>query len=88
MTQPPSFPSSELLVQALFKPGSTINPDHKEKYVYILAYAASVYNQVCSSMSVQAACPSSVHSSLPSSFILKPLMNRQGKAVVTLSQQS
>jgi len=32
-------------VQALFKPGSTINPDHKEKYVYILAYAASVYDQ-------------------------------------------
>lgn len=35
----------ELLVQALFKPGSNINPDHKEKYLYILAYAASVYDQ-------------------------------------------
>eukprot|EP00731_Ephydatia_muelleri_P026694 Em0018g794a len=35
----------ELLVQALFKPSSAINPDHKEKYLYILAYAVSVYNQ-------------------------------------------
>ncbi len=36
----------ELLVQSLFKPGSSVNPDHKEKYVYILAYAVSVYEQV------------------------------------------
>lgn len=36
--------STELLVQAFFKPGSTINPDHKEKYLHILAYAASVYD--------------------------------------------
>ena len=41
-----SSPFPELLVQALFKPGSNINPDHKEKYLYILAYAASVYDQV------------------------------------------
>ena len=34
----------ELLVQAFFKPGSTINPDHKDKYLHILAYAASVYD--------------------------------------------
>ena len=36
--------SSELLVQAFFKPGSTINPDHKDKYLHILAYAASVFD--------------------------------------------
>ena len=35
---------AELLVQAFFKPGSTINKDHKEKYLHILAYAASVYD--------------------------------------------
>jgi negative elongation factor C/D len=34
----------ELLVQALFRQGSTINPDHKDKYLYLLAYASSVYN--------------------------------------------
>jgi negative elongation factor C/D len=34
----------ELLVQAFFKPGSTINKDHKEKYLHILAYASSVYD--------------------------------------------
>ena len=38
-----SLSFSELLVQALFKPGSTVNPDHKEKYLYLLAYATSVY---------------------------------------------
>ena len=37
------FPT-ELLVQAFFRPGSNINPDHKDKYLYILAYAASVYD--------------------------------------------
>ena len=36
--------SAELLVQAFFKPGSAINKDHKEKYLHILAYAASVYD--------------------------------------------
>lgn len=34
----------DLLVQAFFKPGSTINPDHKEKYLYILAYAISIHD--------------------------------------------
>lgn len=33
----------ELLVDALFKPGIKLNPDHKPKYIYLLAYAASVY---------------------------------------------
>lgn len=32
----------ELLVDALFKPGSKLNPEHKHKYMYLLAYAASV----------------------------------------------
>ena len=38
------YPLAELLVQAFFKPGSTINRDHKEKYLHILAYASSVYD--------------------------------------------
>lgn len=33
----------DLLVDALFKPGSKINPDHKSKYIHLLAYAASVH---------------------------------------------
>ena len=33
----------ELLVQTLFKPGSAVNPEHKDKYLFLLAYAASVY---------------------------------------------
>lgn len=33
---------SELLVDALFKLGSKLNPEHKSKYMYLLAYAASV----------------------------------------------
>lgn len=33
---------AELLVDALFKPGVKLNPDHKPKYIYLLAYAASV----------------------------------------------
>lgn len=32
----------ELLVDALFKPGIKLNPEHKPKYIYLLAYAASV----------------------------------------------
>ncbi len=32
----------ELLVEALFKPGSRVNPEHKSKYIYLLAYASSV----------------------------------------------
>lgn len=31
-----------MLVDALFKPGVKLNPDHKPKYIYLLAYAASV----------------------------------------------
>lgn len=34
----------ELLVQSLFKPGQSINPEHKHKYFYILAYAVSVHD--------------------------------------------
>lgn len=30
------------MVDALFKPGVKINPEHKSKYIYLLAYAASV----------------------------------------------
>lgn len=32
----------DLLVDALFKVGVKINPEHKSKYIYLLAYAASV----------------------------------------------
>ena len=32
------------MVQSLFKPGQSINPEHKHKYLYILAYAVSVYD--------------------------------------------
>ncbi|XP_064640756.1 negative elongation factor D-like [Lineus longissimus] len=32
----------ELLIDTLFKPGVRINPDHKPKYIHLLAYAASV----------------------------------------------
>lgn len=37
---------TELLVDALFKPGVKINPEHKSKYIYLLAYAASVCETV------------------------------------------
>jgi len=33
----------DLLLNALFNPSSKINPEHKPKYIYLLAYAASVY---------------------------------------------
>lgn len=33
----------ELLLESLFKPGQHLNPEHKFKYVYLLAYAASVH---------------------------------------------
>ncbi|XP_076370703.1 negative elongation factor complex member TH1 isoform X2 [Tachypleus tridentatus] len=33
----------DLLMDSLFKPGTKLNPDHKPKYIYLLAYAASVY---------------------------------------------
>lgn len=29
-------------MDALFKPGIKLNPEHKPKYIYLLAYAASV----------------------------------------------
>ncbi|KAK3086810.1 hypothetical protein FSP39_023845 [Pinctada imbricata] len=32
----------ELLIEALFKPNSRINPEHKSKYIFVLSYAASV----------------------------------------------
>lgn len=32
----------ELLVDSLFKAGVKLNPDHKPKYIHLLAYAASV----------------------------------------------
>ncbi|KAK6627541.1 beta ketoadipyl CoA thiolase, th1 [Polyplax serrata] len=32
----------ELLVDSLFKPGIKLNPEHKPKYIFLLAYAASV----------------------------------------------
>ncbi len=34
---------TELLIQAFFKPGSSINPDHRDKYIFVLAYCVSVY---------------------------------------------
>ena len=34
-----------MLVQAFFKPGSAINPDHKDKYLHVLAYAVSVHEK-------------------------------------------
>ncbi|XP_064456256.1 negative elongation factor D-like [Ornithodoros turicata] len=33
----------DLLLDALFRPGSRLNPEHKPKYVFLLAYAGSVY---------------------------------------------
>lgn len=33
----------DLLLSALFKPSAKLNPEHKPKYIYLLAYAASVY---------------------------------------------
>src|SRR5688572_10660040 len=33
----------DLLLSALFKPSSKLNPEHKPKYIYLLAYASSVY---------------------------------------------
>ena len=32
-------------MQAFFKPGSAINPDHKEKYLHLLAYAVSGHDK-------------------------------------------
>lgn len=36
----------DLLVDSLFKSGVKINPEHKSKYIYLLAYAASVVETV------------------------------------------
>ncbi|XP_077554302.1 negative elongation factor complex member TH1 [Haemaphysalis longicornis] len=33
----------DLLLDALFRPGARLNPEHRPKYVYLLAYAGSVY---------------------------------------------
>lgn len=33
----------DLLMDSLFKPGTKINPEHKPKYIYLLAYAVSVH---------------------------------------------
>ncbi|CAH1779902.1 unnamed protein product [Owenia fusiformis] len=33
----------EMFTECLFKPGSKLNPDHKQKYIFILAYAACVF---------------------------------------------
>lgn len=30
-------------MDSLFKPGLKLNPEHKSKYIYLLAYAASVF---------------------------------------------
>ena len=30
-------------MQAFFRPGAAINPDHKEKYMYVLSYAVSIH---------------------------------------------
>lgn len=32
----------DMLIEALFRPGNRINSEHKPKYIYLLAYAASV----------------------------------------------
>ena len=32
-----------MLIEGLFRPGAKINPDHKSKYIFILAYAACVH---------------------------------------------
>ncbi|XP_063439712.1 negative elongation factor D-like [Mytilus trossulus] len=32
----------DLLIDAMFKPVSKVNPEHKAKYIYVLSYAASV----------------------------------------------
>jgi len=33
----------DLIITVLFKPGAKLNPEHKPKYMYLLAYATSVY---------------------------------------------
>lgn len=36
----------DLILDSLFKPGSKINPEHRPKYIYLLAYAVSVVEQI------------------------------------------
>ena len=36
----------ELLVDSLFRPGVKLNPEHKPKYIYLLAYAATISENV------------------------------------------
>ncbi|KAI1292084.1 Negative elongation factor D [Halotydeus destructor] len=36
----------DLLLEALFKPGSKLHHEHKPKYIFLLSYASSVYEQV------------------------------------------
>lgn len=35
----------DLILDALFKPGSRINPEHRPKYIYLISYAVSVVEQ-------------------------------------------
>jgi hypothetical protein len=37
-----TFSCIELLITQLFDPESTLNPDHRPKYIALLAYACSV----------------------------------------------
>lgn len=32
-----------LLIKALFKPGAVVNPDHKHKYIFLLAFATCAH---------------------------------------------
>ena len=45
----------DLLLDALFKPGSRIHAEHKPKYIYLLAYASSVYETQASGRKASAA---------------------------------
>lgn len=36
----------DLILDSLFKPGSRVNPEHRPKYIYLLAYAVSVVEQM------------------------------------------
>lgn len=35
----------DLLLDALFRPGSKVHPEHKPKYIYLLAYSSAVFEQ-------------------------------------------
>ena len=34
---------ADLLIEALFRPGHKVNPEHKFKYIFLLAYAVCVH---------------------------------------------